>query len=483
MWNLSMACMVMLFLRDKENMFYAAAAAVSLALGICTKVTTFISAAPFLAGAFGLMALRRSYDSALKLTGLTLVVVALINAPWWMRNYDVFGHILGPTNVSAENVNPSFSPARDVANIIRNLSIYTSTPSATVTKALNNAVRVLVSFTGRPLADPTSIVPYRDPHQALEFALPGPSDIGEGDGIGNISAWLIFGAALILIRFPFRNALGFYALAICAGFFLSCSYLRWQPWLFRYHITYFVLAMPVVAIAFVACARSGFIAILSALCLINAILILAFNTQYPVYAPFLKLTREQHQFGSNQNLRRPYIALAEDILQRGCTNILLDCETYNFDYGLWVCLKNRGYRGTITEFMVTNQTAPLTEPDVTARTAMVFIGQPPPNRLSTEIDGNLHPLLQITYLGYFGNVAAQYPSPFAGKRCRLLGPENSAELSFTLSETDPIAPDKPASFEFSCKPVYSDGRPVTNNVLRVAVDKHFGDVDLRNNIC
>jgi hypothetical protein len=276
-----------------------------------------------------------------------------------------------------------------------------------------------------------------------------------------------------------RNALGFYALAICAGFFLLCSYLRWQPWLFRYHITYFVLAMPLVAIAFVSCVRSAFIAALAALCMVNSILILGFNTGYPVYAPFLKLTREQHQFGSNQNLRRPYIALAEDILRRGCTNVLLDCETYNFDYGLWVCLKDRGYLGTITEFMVTNQTAPLIEPDVTSKTAMVFIGNIPPNRLAEDIDGRMQPLLEVVYLGYFGNVAAQYPSTFPGKWCRLLGPENSAELSFTLSQTDAITPDKPAKFEFSCKPVSSDGLPLTNNVLRLAVDNHVGDVDLR----
>jgi hypothetical protein len=159
--------------------------------------------------------------------------------------------------------------------------------------------------------------------------------------------------------------------------------------------------------------------------------------------------------------------------------VLLDCETYNFDYGLWVCLKNRGYRGTITEFMVTNQTAPLTEPDVTLRTAMVFVGQTPPNRLAADIDGRMQPLLEIVYLGYFGNVAAQYPSPFRGKWCRMLGPENSAELSFTLSQTDTITQNKPAKFEFTCKPVSSDGLPLTNNILRLAVDKHVGDVDLR----
>jgi len=64
MCNLSLACLTILFLRQPDNLFYAAAIGLSLALGICTKATTFISAAPFLLGAFGLLAWRRFFRPA-----------------------------------------------------------------------------------------------------------------------------------------------------------------------------------------------------------------------------------------------------------------------------------------------------------------------------------------------------------------------------------------------------------------------------------
>jgi hypothetical protein len=257
-------------------------------------------------------------------------------------------------------------------------------------------------------------------------------------------------------------------------------YLRWHPWLFRLHITYFVLAMPVVAIGLTALARRAFIVALALLCLVNAVLILAFSPQYPLYVPFLKFSREQYQFGSNLHLHDPYVALAEDIIERGCTNVLLKCETYHFDYGLWVCLHNRGYHGKIEEFLVQNETARLSQWEMTPRTAMVFIGSRPPDILTGGSGQRGAPLLAIEYLGAGGTVNALFPSPFPGNWWRLVGPDNHAEISFDLSGANGIGPDKPAEIHFSCTPVAYDDQPLTNNVLRLVVGNSSADIDLRS---
>jgi hypothetical protein len=479
MWNLSLACTVVLFIRQPANLFYAAGIGLSVALGICTKVTTFISATPFLVGVFGMLMLRRVYRPAMKLAAVCVVAVALINGPWWMRNERVFGHFLGPASVNVANVNPSFSLDRGVANIFRNLSLYTATPSQRVTKVLDNAFRALVGCTGRPLDDPNSIVPYQDGRFTLHFAFPGPAEMGSGDGLGNVHAWLIFGAALIIAGFPLRNAFGFYAACVIIGFCLSCVYLRWHIWIFRLHVTYFVLAMPVVAIAFAATSRRVFVVLIAGLCLVNALLILGFNTQYPIYAPYLKLTREEHQFGSNLHLHPAYSAVAEDIIARGCTNLLLKCETNNFDYGLWVCLQNRGYDGAIEEFLVSNDTGPLSHWNINSQTAAIFIGSRPSKEL-VNIGGPARPLLEIEYGGRDGTVVALVPSGLPGNWVRLLGPDNHAELSFTLPGANGISPDKPAEIHFLCAPVDRDGEAVTDNVLRLSLGNQVGDFDLRS---
>jgi hypothetical protein len=303
--------------------------------------------------------------------------------------------------------------------------------------------------------------------------------IANGDGLGNIHAWLIFGAVLIIVGFPLRNAIGFYAGCVGLAFCLSCAYLRWHIWIFRLHITYFVLAMPLVAIAFAAMTRRAFILVLAALCLVNAMLILAYNTQYPIYAQFLKLTREEHQFGSNLHLHQAYSAVAEDIIARGCTNVLLKCETNNFDYGLWVCLRNRGYEGAVEEFLVSNDTGRLSHWNINARTAAAFIGSRPPTEL-VNIGGPSRPLLETEYGGHDGAVVALYPSAFRGNWVRPLGPDSHAELSFKLPGAEGIGPDKLAEIHFVCVPVDRDGVPLTNNVLRLILGGQVGNFDLRS---
>lgn len=475
-WNLALACMTVLFLRQKDNWFYAGGIGLSLALGICTKATTFISAAPFLIGAFAVLGWRRCLRPALALAGVLVALVTLVNAPWFLRNDATFGHFLGPVSISKINVNPSFTPDRCVANIFRNLSIYTATPSAAVTQALNKALSALIAATGRQSEDPSALVPYRDGQFVLHFEMPGRAVVGNGDGVGNIHAWLILCALLILWRLPLRNALGFYALCAVAGFCLSCSYLRWHPWLYRLHITYFVLAMPVVAAALAAVAPRFVMVVLGLVCVVSAISILVFNSQCPIYEPnpnYRNWSREEHLFGSNIALRRPYIALTEDIIQRGCTNVLLKSEAYNFDYGLWVCLWNRGYHGTIQECMVDNETDSLRRWQFDSRTAMVFLGtQPPPGWQE-----GAQPLLQVSYNSH-GTLNALFPSPFSDHWWRLLGPENSATLLLTLSNAQGIGPDKPADIQFSCQALDHDGHALSNNVLRLTSANGTGDFDL-----
>ena len=466
-WNLSLALMILLVARRPENPYYMAGAGLALGLGICTKATTFISAAPFVAGGLGLLAWRRQTAAALGLGFAMVAAGAALNAPWFLRNFNVFGHFLGPRSVAAANVNASFAPAYCAANLLRDLSIYTSTPWAAVTGAANHFLEALIRLTGRPLDDPASIVTYTDPWHTTHFWAPGASSILAGDGVGNVQAWLLLATLLMLPALPWRSGLGFYIACVGVGFCLSCGYLRWHPWIFRLHITYFVLALPVASVALAGVAHRWLGIFAGYFCVGNALLLLGFNTQYPVYAPFLNWTREENQFESNLYLHEPYVGLAEDIIQRGCTNVLLKCELYHFDYGLWVCLRDRGYRGTIQEFLVDNETGETRPWNLTARTAMVFIGVRPPEDRAFEIDGKTQPLLEIGYYGYRATVTALFPSLFSDYWWRLVGQDNHADLTMNLSAASDIGPMKPAAIHFSCTPVDGAGRPITNNVLRL----------------
>ena len=478
-WNLTLACMTVLFLRHEGNWFYAGGIGLSLALGICTKATTFISAAPFLTGAVALLLWRHQLRLVLAFVAILVVAVTLVNAPWFSRNDAAFGHFLGPASLSEISVNPSFTPDRCLANIFRNLSLYTATPSAALTGMLDKAFGGLIAATGRPADDPSSLFHYQDRQFTLHFLMPGRAETGNGDGVGNIHAWLIFCALFMIWRLPLRNALGFHAFCTAAGFCLSCSYLRWHPWMFRLHMTYFVLALPVVAATLAVVAHRAVTVVMGMGCVANALLILGLNSQYLIYTPFLHHTHEEQVFGSNMPLHPAEVALAEDIIQRGCTNVLLKCKMYSFDYGLWTCLWDRGYRGAIQEFMVDNETESLRRWQFNARTAMVFMGvRPPANPASFEWGGQHRHLLYVSYS--YREIHALFSSPFSDHWWRLCGPDNRAELRLTLAGAEGIGPNKPVDVEFSCRVVDRDGQALSNNILHLISPQGTGDFDLRN---
>jgi hypothetical protein len=95
-----------------------------------------------------------------------------------------------------------------------------------------------------------------------------------------------------------------------------------------------------------------------------------------------------------------------------------------------------------------------------------------------KMGGPEHPLLEIGY--YYATVTALFSSRFSGNWTRMIGPDNHAELSFDLSVAKGIGPEKPAEVHFSCDAIDHEGRPLTNNVLRLVTGDSIRDFDLRS---
>jgi hypothetical protein len=503
--NFCVAALVVLYLRQPGNWFYAAGIGISLALGLCIKSTTFIIAAPFVGGAVLWLAWRRSWRSMVQLTCVLAAASLVINFPWMWRNHQVFGRFLGPASGTALVRNKELSSKQGLANVVRNLSLYTGTPSAAVTETLNNLIYALGVCTGRPLAD-TSYIATKTPFHFQEATSTGATNDWYGcHGYVYIHAWLaLLALAGLLVLSPRRDLLALYAAAIGAGFCLFCFYLRWEPWASRYHLATFVMAMPLVALCTAAVAHRLFMAVIGALLLVNAFLVLFSNPLFPLNAK-MRLQdkpREEQLFILWDYLYRPYCELATDIIERGCTNVLLKSAPNTFEYPLWVCLKNRGFKGTIEHTLVRNdatsdvvekwvphvgyeeqvqphnETAPLSRCDINERTAIVFLDCPAPNTTNVTVRGHAQPLLAIGY--YIGRITALYPSAHPGKWTRLVRPENRGVLIYLLSGVEGIGPQKPVNFSLGCNPIDRNGRTLTNSLFLVNFNSLSGEVNSKS---
>lgn len=239
----------------------------ALGLAIFTKATAYLYAAPFLVW-FVMLEIRHRRLAATAPLAACAVLTLFINAPFYARCHELCGNLLGMTetvvdrekNIKGGVVNESLGPKAILSNLIRNTATHFHvTPSVTVNLAVEAAVIRLHEFLEMDVND------RRTTWAATEFRAPGdankivPKDPGErrrfrsDEGISNPLHFLMIALSLVMIfgrrSLRKRDGLLLYALCCVAGFFLFCSYLKWQPFHSRLHMSFFVLSAPFVAVA------------------------------------------------------------------------------------------------------------------------------------------------------------------------------------------------------------------------------------------
>ena len=352
-WALLLAAFCLLVAREPGNRFYIAAVAAAFALGVANKPTMFIYAAPFLA-ALGFWLMRKHWRRLALLVTATAVLTLAVNAPWMARNCAVFHDPLGSQDTRDKEALVDHAPAKITANVLRNAALYAGTPFDWTTGAMNRFLAAGFEFTCEYPQDAGSV--WLD----QTFTFPVRSSVKNGDGFGGCMASLpvLLAALFFAVKFKWRSPLLIYAGLIFAGFVLFCGLLKWQPWHQRLHLPFFVLAAPCVGVVLGMAWNRWATATAAILLTVNAALVLFYNHAFPIYRmgadPFK--TREERYFCEIPQLHAFTAALARDIVGNGVTNVCLKTGGDTWEYPLWVCLKNRGFKGTIRHAFVENET-------------------------------------------------------------------------------------------------------------------------------
>jgi hypothetical protein len=178
---------------------------------------------------------------------------------------------------------------------------------------------------------------------------------------------------VFIFKFRLISPLGAHLLAVAAGFILFCGYLRFQPWHSRLHLGYFLLAAPFIGVVLVSWCDRWIIALTGCFLMTNVILVLVFNPVVPIVASVAgRESREDLYFGTRTDLRAPMKALADDIIQSGCTNVLLKVGGDSWEYPVWFLLRDRGFTGSIHHTLVGKKaTAFLDESPLPPKTVIV----------------------------------------------------------------------------------------------------------------
>ena len=223
-------------------------AGISVGIAVLTKGTAYLYL-PFVLLAcwwLGSPAARRRMLR--RLPALALIVLGL-NAAQFARAYEFTGSPLGmPFPEGGPQLHwmcDHITPVGVVANTVRNVGLHLETPSSTVNRRIDEAMRGLIRRMGQDPDDPSSIwpgLPFLTNRRSLH-------EVYAGNPLQLALIVIACLALIVNIRQLADSGMRWYVAGAIASFVLFSGMLRWQIWNSRHHLPLFVLFAPIVGLA------------------------------------------------------------------------------------------------------------------------------------------------------------------------------------------------------------------------------------------
>jgi len=349
-WLICLVYFLLVMWQGRE-WFYPYLAGMSLGLALLTKATAYLLAPAFLIW-FGLHLLRTMRLRAWKPIVIIASTALVLNLGLYTRNIRSFGHPLNPGHVDLfDNLNETVSASAIFSNLLRDVSLHAVVPSDRVTAAVQRGVEVAHDYLDIDVNDPRTTL-----SDTPTFQLQGLSPLHE-DTVGNplhLVLIVIFTIALAALwRDRKWRVVAIYSFCVPIGLVLIASYLKWAPWIARYHLASFMLWSPVVGLMLATLLKKAAANIVAVLLLVAALPWVLLNQSRPLlgqYGPrgvintrksIISTDRVSGYFTNFPESEEAYRGAAEFVRAQGCSQSGLDMQSNGFEYQLWILLKDR----------------------------------------------------------------------------------------------------------------------------------------------
>ena len=306
-------------------------AALAVGLALLTKGIAFIYL-PFLILGCIVLGPAGNRIWMFKRIPLLIVIALCLNAPQFIRSYQVTGTPLGaPFPAAGPRLrfgNDRITPASIAASIIRHASLHMETPSDKINGRIEAIARRAIRLTGRDPDDPGSVwlgYPFYIGH-------PSRLETQAGNPLHFLLLIVTFAVLPFVVRRigPEGRPVIWYAAGTLCAFIAFCAVIRWQPWGSRFHLPLFIVAAAIIGNFIGRFDKQRIlIAALSMLLILNALPYLLSNSirsmlhtkDFPtIYEP-----RADLYFADQHTALAPeYLALAAAINASHCRAIAID---------------------------------------------------------------------------------------------------------------------------------------------------------------
>jgi hypothetical protein len=381
-WLLSLGYWVLRF-RAAPSLAGAALVGVTAGLGVLTKLPVAFLQIPWLV-AFGAVAERLDRRQAWRYVLAAGLVAVALNAGHLIRTVPlVRAEAATASSRGAESpdrlapdwtmyVNTTLDPRAVASNALRNATLHLTAPSTRLNGWLERAVLGVHRAIGFDPNDARTTLGEPFPRYHV-----GPFLMHE-DFVGNplhFVAALLAGAVVWRRRVSGVPARLWAALAATSALMFVAA-LKWQPWNSRLHLPLFVLACPLIGIAFGARRRLT-AACAIAVCLAAVPSLLATWPRTLVgEGSVLTMPRDTQRFRNHPHLQAVYEAAADLVRDVRCREVGMVFGWDGPEYPLWPLVRARAGRDVRLEHaLVENGSAGLAPPRAKAPCALIIVGR------------------------------------------------------------------------------------------------------------
>jgi hypothetical protein len=322
---------------------------------------------------------KTGVKGAVQFALLGLVIITILNGPFWIRNTQVFGSPMG--NQSSDlYFNRRFGLDVVVSNLSRNIVVQ-MVSGGFVNEILFSSVQSLHDLMGIDLFD-----------QALTL---GPAEFysvpTREEVVGNpiqfaLTVFVVLVLVISLLGKKDRKADGRVLLLGALGFvgmFVFSSVFRWQVWGNRYFLPYYVIFAPTVGYVFSK--RMGnwmawFVGVLMIAWAVNPLMnnySKSFSWSESNRNSIWRMSRKGLLFANEQSYEGAVLELAHAMDISGCREYGMALHINDPEYLIWATLSPDWTEYTLGGFAVDNPSAELASPIDDPCGIIVFNGDPP----------------------------------------------------------------------------------------------------------
>jgi hypothetical protein len=335
-----------------------ALSATGLGLAVLTKGTGLVFGLPFvlLWPIFFGQGIKRKAA----LVGAVLAAIAVLNGAFYVRLHEISRNPFAAPALAASVAMERTSVVAIASNAMRNVASELALPWETWDRFIERPVIWIHHSLGIDPADKSTTAADR-------FSVGNNLDDSLDEDCANnflLTVLALITGALFWFAGPKSRHFWFYSLALVSGALFFCASVKWQPWIGRFHLPFYVLLSPFVVLVLARVWPARALVAVALVLVMGSVPYLFWNNSRRILSEksMFLTNRSQVYFAKNRAEYGVYQKIADALAGMNCRDIGLHAGAAYWQYSWWPLLGWPKERTRIEHVAVSNLTAKYSYP-------------------------------------------------------------------------------------------------------------------------